>query len=914
MGLQKYWQKRDFGVTSEPRGAHARAGDTLGFVVQRHAARRLHYDFRLELDGVLLSWAIPKGPNLDPAEKRLAVRTEDHPLEYASFEGEIPPKQYGAGQVTLWDRGHWIPQGDPHEGLHRGNLKFELVGEKLAGHWALVRMKSRGEAQENWLLVKERDDYARRGADGEVTTLAPGSVLTGNADKHRPKAAKQAHQKSPARTGQAHATGAVPAAALTDPKTVRGARAAALPESLRPQLATLASEAPRGDAWLSEFKFDGYRVLCRLDNHQARLLTRSGLDWTTRWPAIARAFERLPVRDAWFDSEVVALDEDGAIRFQLLQNWARKGERARLACYVFDLMHLDGVDLRGAPLIERKRLLQERLDAREPDGVLLYSEHVVGRADEVFQHACAHQMEGIIAKRAEAAYQSLRSPSWLKVKCALRQEFVIGGYTDPAGSRSGFGALLLGVYDDSKQLVYAGRVGTGFDEATLEQIAALFPKLVSDKAPFAVPPKGREAMGVHWLAPKLVAEVRFAEWTGSGYVRHAAFVSLRSDKKPGDIRREQALSRAQAETMENTGAAAGSGKQARDSAAKSSTKSAAKSSAKSAAKSSTKSDAISSGQQRSVIRKNAKGVEEAEVAGVRLTHPQREMFDGTGISKLDLAHYYEDIADWILPHLALRPLTLVRCPKTAGKQCFYQKHANQTTPAEVDRIAVHKAEGAGGKDKKDDRDDAIYMTVNRLRSLIALVQMGVLEIHTWGARGKHLDKPDRIIFDLDPAPDVAWPQVVEGAQLTHALLDEIGLQSFVKTTGGKGLHVVVPIKPDRAWDEIKPFSHAIARHLEKQLPDRFIANMAKKKRTGKIFVDYLRNGWEATAIAAYSTRQRPGAPVSVPLAWDELSADLKSDHFTVANVRDRLANLLQDPWEAYYKLNQRVTSAMLRLF
>jgi bifunctional non-homologous end joining protein LigD len=856
MGLQKYWQKRDFKTTPEPRGEVEPVGQTLSFVVQRHAARRLHYDFRLELDGVLKSWAIPKGPNFDPAQKRLAVHVEDHPLSYGDFEGDIPAGEYGGGHVIVWDRGQWRPVGDPHAGLRAGNLKFELEGEKLSGRWALVRMHTREGSKENWLLIKERDEYARSGVQAEITELEPDSVLSGIQGKRRRLAAKT-------KPTQASAV----AASISDPQRLARAKKAPLPESMKPQLATLTETIPTEEDWLHEFKLDGYRVMVRLQNGHASLFTRSGNDWTKKWSGLARACEGLPARDAWLDGEVVALDDAGRISFQLMQNWARAGQNVRLCCYLFDLMYLDGVDLRRTPLRERKQLLRELMQDQPKSGPLLFSEHIQGHGPEVYAQACANQMEGVICKRADSPYHGMRSRDWLKVKCALRQEFVIGGYTEPQGSRSAFGALLLGVYNEQGELEYAGRVGTGFDELTLKEVGRQVTKLESKATHYARPPTGADARGVHWVEPKLVAEVRFGEWTGSGSVRHASFMGLRADKQPGEIRREQPQAVPAVENKPVT------------------------------------------------VRKNSKGVEEAQVAGVRLTHPGREMFADTGLTKLELARYYEDIAPWILPHLHQRPLTLLRCPgvgaqgKSKGKgngddqYCFYQKHANNTTPADVERIEV-----------VDEKSSECYMTVTRLHSLIGLVQMGVLEIHTWGAHGKQLTKPDRIIFDLDPSPEVEWTQVIEGAQLTRALLDELGLHSFVKTTGGKGLHVVVPIKPEHSWDVIKPFSRAIAIHLEVHLPDRFIANMAKKKRTGKIFVDYLRNGWEATAIAAYSTRARPGAPVSVPLAWDELRPDLKSDHFNIERVRQRLARLTEDPWKDYFSCRQRVTAAMLRTF
>jgi bifunctional non-homologous end joining protein LigD len=868
MGLDKYWEKRDFQITPEPRGKMVQPGKQLHYYIQKHHARRLHYDFRLELEGTLKSWAVPKGPSLDPEDKRLAVHVEDHPLEYGTFEGEIPAHQYGAGHVLLWDRGIWTPIGDPNAGYRKGRLKFQLDGEKLAGSWSLVRMSPReGEKQENWLLIKEHDEEARSGDAAQITELRPESV----ADK--PAAAKKSN-RSGGKSKQAKRK-----SNAEMPATPQAKPASPMPVEISPQLATLASHAPEGDEWVSEIKFDGYRALCRVDNDKARIYTRGGLDWSSKWPDIAKAAAALPVEQAWLDGEVVAIEPDGSISFQALQNMARHGKAAQLAYYVFDLLYLNGADLREVPLIERKQLLKTLLDQSKESHLLLYSEHIAGGAREVFEHACMHGLEGIVVKRADSTYLSARSRSWLKVKCMLRQEFVVAGYTEPAGSREQFGALLIGVYDDNQKLRYCGRVGTGFDAALLKSVSRDFNRLEQAKPAFANPPKGSEARGVHWLNPELVAEVSFAQWTHSGVVRHASFVGLRNDKPANEIQREKALSDSEIDQVEAEA----------HTAAESVAKPAKKVSTRAAAKQT----AAASG-------KNARG----NVAGIEISNPAKILFADAGLTKLGLAQYYERIAEWVLPHLQQRPLTLVRCPNGGGAKCFFQKHVNETVSEEIERIEV--PEGDGGS--------ATYMMANNEQALVGLVQMGVLELHTWGSHEGALTTPDRIIFDLDPAEGLDWQLVIEAAQLVRGLLDEIGLQSFVKTTGGKGLHVVAPIKPEHQWDEIKAFSKAIAEHLARTLPDRFTANMAKAKRVDRIFIDYLRNGSGATAVAAYSTRAKPDAAVSVPISWEELKPALHSNSFNVGNILDRMEQLKQDPWRDYFRLKQRITAKMLGLF
>lgn len=848
MSLEKYWQKRDFSKTPEPRGKVMRPGRQLHYYIQEHHASRLHYDFRLELDGTLKSWAVPKGPSLDPADKRLAVHVEDHPLEYGTFEGDIPEHQYGAGHVKLWDRGLWEPEGDAAEAYKAGRLKFHLDGRKLHGGWTLVRMGRQEGKQENWMLIKEHDDEAREGEEAQITVLRPESV----ADHPRQKAGDGVTHSGTS-TRQAKST-----AKDIRARDIVGAVSSDMPEMIIPQLAMLAEHAPKGDIWLSEVKFDGYRAVCRIVDGKVNIYTRATHDWTRKWPTIAGALSELPIENAWVDGEVVAIDHDGKISFQTLQNRMREGQSAQLVYYVFDLMYLNGFNLTAVPLVERKRLLKEVMDQLPEGGPLIYSDHMTGDAPEVFEHACMHGMEGIVVKRADAAYLQLRGRSWLKVKCQQRQEFVIGGYTDPAGTRSAFGALLLGVYEGDR-LRYCGKVGTGFNEQSLRDVLKQMRKLEQDDTAFANPLTGTEARGVHWLKPKLVAEVDFAQWTNGGSIRHASFVGLRTDKPARQIGRERAIG-----DKEIT--------QSADESAKAS---------------------------HATRGKEGKAV----VAGIELTHPDKILFPRIGLTKLALAEYYEGVADHLLPHLKDRPLTLVRCPQGDGHKCFFQKHVNETVADAIERVEVPEEKGTD-----------IYMMANNLPAVIGLVQMGVLELHTWSSQAGTLTRPDRIIFDLDPAEGLDWKMVAEGAQLVHGLLNEIGLQSFIKTTGGKGLHIVVPIQPELTWDEVKPFTRSIAEHMARTLPDRFTSNLAKRKRGGRIFIDYLRNSQGATAVAAFSTRAKPEATVSMPIFWEELDEGVRADSFNVRNVMKRLVAIKDDPWKDYWRLKQRITDKMHDLF
>lgn len=861
MGLEKYWQKRDFDITPEPRGNAVDSGSELAFYIQKHHARRLHYDFRLELQGTLKSWAVPKGPSLDPKDKRLAVHVEDHPLEYGTFEGDIPAHQYGAGHVILWDQGIWEPIGDAIKGYRDGSIKFHLHGEKLSGKWALVRMKGKNDGdKENWLLIKEKDDKARSGNEANITENMPASVNVQVSSRTK----LQTSSKKPLAKAS-RKTSAAPDNSLPN-KLLKP-----MPASFKPQLATLAHRAPQGEEWLAELKFDGYRAMSRLDNGKAAIFSRNGNDLSAKWVSIVNALAELPVEQAWLDGEVVAIRPDGTISFQDLQNAMQLGKDVRLVYFIFDLLYLNGSDLTGLPLIQRKELLQALLAGNNKKSPLHFSDHIEGNADEIFQHVCMHGQEGIIVKRKDSHYHQYRSQDWLKVKCNQRQEFVIGGYTNPAGSRSGFGALLLGVYDDNAKLHYSGRVGTGFNATTLKYIAAQFSKLESDKPAFVEPPRGQDALGVHWLKPKLVAEVRFASWTDSGVIRHASFLALRDDKPAEEIVHEVALGSQQVDKLEHkiSGTRKEKAPEHEVTAVVSSTSN----------------------------RGNVK------IAGVTLTHPAKVLFTGTGITKQGLAEYYAKVEKWMLPHLHDRPLSIVRCPDGQAEQCFFQKHARISMRADIERIQVPTSQ-----------NDATYMLANNLPAIIALVQMGVLELHTWGASKHHLEQPDRLIFDLDPAEGLEWEAVTDAALLTRGLLEELGLRSFVKTTGGKGLHVVVPIVPEHDWNTIKQFTKGIAVHMSAQLPNRFTANMSKQKRSKKIFIDYLRNSLGATAIAAYSTRAKPNATISVPILWEEVGAEVRSDSFTVNNIMQRLTTLNEDPWKDYAKTKQRVTSKMLKHF
>lgn len=825
--LARYHGKRDFSRTPEPRTGGRSGKRVLSFVIQKHHASHLHYDFRLELDGTLKSWAVPKGPCLDPTVKRMAVHVEDHPMSYADFEGTIPPRQYGAGTVIVWDRGDWLPDGDARKSLAAGKLKFELRGEKLHGHWTLVRMHGKGdEKHEPWLLIKERDGEARDLSDYDVLEEQPASVLTGRGvDEVDSPPKKKAGVKVPAKKTAAR----------------KAAAKVALPAAFQPQLATLAaSPPPSPDDWLYELKFDGYRLLTRIEKGKVRCFTRNGLDWTARLPALAEALAKLSTGSAWLDGEITVEGDNGAPDFQALQNAFDRGATAAIVYWLFDAPFLDGHDLRDTPVEERRALLA-RLLGKKPPAPLRLSEAFDAPPRDLLASSARIGFEGIVGKRKGSPYVSRRSPDWIKLKNQLRQEFVIGGYTAPKGARAGFGALLLGVHDEaSGRLRYCGNVGTGFDAGRLADIKARLDKLATGDCPFDPAPRGAKAQ---WVRPTLVAEVSFGEWTREDRVRQAVFQGLRTDKPAGDIQRERA-------------------KQPTASATK-------------------------------------KGATPAMAQ--KITHADRVIDAQSGTTKGALAAYYGSVATLMLPHLRGRPVALVRAPDGVGGELFFQKHLqNREIP------------GVRLLDPALDLGHEPLLQIDTRTGLLGAAQMNVIELHTWNATSRAIDRPDRMTFDLDPGEGVAWPQIQEATLLVRTLLDELGLPAFLKTSGGKGLHVVVPIRRQYGWEAVKGFSQAVVAHLAQTIPERFVAKSGPRNRVGKVFVDYLRNGFGATTVSAWSARSRPGLGVSVPLAWDELPALTGAAQWTVANAGERFSTG-NKPWAAMERSRKGLAAAMKTL-
>ena len=844
MALDEYNRKRDFAATPEPGGEAKPTGKrgqrhALQYCIQKHDATRLHYDFRLELDGTLKSWAVPKGPSLDPKSRRLAVHVEDHPLDYATFEGTIPAGHYGAGDVIVWDRGVWIPQGDPEEGYRKGKLKFALEGEKLSGTWNLVRTRMEG-GKEQWFLIKSNDESARPESEYDIVREQPDSVLSDRTliPRKRGKAKLEVDAK-PVKTPPARR-----ARKKADQVTLSGAKSAALPESIKPQLATLVESVPDGD-WRYEVKFDGYRIMARIDSGKVQLFTRNGHDWTAKMPQQAEALAALGLESAWLDGEVVVPNEDGTPDFQALQNAFEVGRSGTIVYYLFDLPYLNGMDLREVPLEERRAALSQVLEHNDND-LLRFSADFTEQPESVLESACQMKLEGLIGKRAGSTYVSKRSSSWVKIKCKNRQEFIIVGYTDPKGARSGFGALLLGLHDEAGALQYAGKVGTGFNQVTLKSLHAKLEALEVDKSPLAKAPPAADVRGAHWLKPELMCEVAFAEMTRQGVIRHSVFHGLRSDKP------------AQAITHERPAKAAttGSGK-------------AAASSANSAGK-------------------------------IKISNPERIIDKTIGATKMELARFYAEVAPWALPHLRHRPLALVRAPEGIDGELFFQKHTEKLSIPHITQL-----------DTALFPDHAALMTIDTPEALVSAAQMGTIELHTWNAVAPVLDHPDRFVLDLDPDPALPWKRMVEATQLTQTLLDEIGLQSFLKTSGGKGLHILVPLEPAHDWAEVKAFSQAIAQYMAKLMPQHFSAVSGPKNRVGRIFIDYLRNSQGASTVAAYSVRAREGLGVSVPIHRDEL-ADLKGANlWTIRNLMPRLEEQGDDdPWEGIDATGQRITADM----
>ena len=789
--LERYNAKRDFAKTAEPAGTLA-PGHGNSFMVQKHDASRLHWDFRLEMDGVLKSWAVTRGPSLDPDEKRLAVRTEDHPLSYATFEGTIPKGQYGGGTVMLWDRGTWSPiKGKSAKDLEKGHLHFVLDGERMKGEWLLIRLKPRGkEKSENWLLRKIDDDYAG-GTDALVetalTSVATGRTMVEIAEGAKPKSSLAKRGRGTSEAGG----GGGPKRAARGKPAAKGK----LPAFHDLQLATLVDAVPTGSQWLHEVKYDGYRALIAIAKGKAKIFTRSGLDWTDKFSAIAEAAAKLDVSSALIDGEIVAF-KDGKPDFSTLKDAiSNKGD---MTLFAFDLLELDGEDLTKLPNIQRKERLRPLVDGK--DARLQFAEHIIGAGEQLFSTMCREGYEGVVSKLADAPYRGQRTKAWLKIKCTKRQEFVIIGWT-PSDTSRGFRALLLGL-NGPDGFYYAGKVGTGFDTATMMDLSAKLAKL-ERKEPTVEAPRAA-VRGAHWVAPKLVAEIAFSETTPDGVLRHPSFLGLREDK-----------------------------------------------------------DA------KHVIAEKPVPVDDAPVpeVQVKVSNRDRLIFPDSDVTKGDLADYYARMAPVILPWAANRPISLVRCPQGRAKRCFFQKHDAGTFGEHVKHVPIREKDGSVEP----------YLYIDDADGLVTCVQMGTIEFHGWGSSVATLEQPDRMVFDLDPDEDLGFDLVKKAAEDIKNHLAEIGLVSFPMLSGGKGVHVVVPLKPQAEWPAVKDFSERFARALGEAEPDRYVANMAKAKRKGRIFIDYLRNQRGSTAVLPYVARARSGAPVAAPVSWTELR-DIDSAH------------------------------------
>ncbi len=949
--LARYRSMRDFNITAEPSGDQKPKPEALPFVIQKHAATRLHYDFRLGWRGVLKSWACAKGPSYNVHDKRLAVEVEDHPMEYGGFEGIIPRGQYGGGTVMVWDQGTWTPHVDVDEGLRKGNLKFALHGTKLNGNWALVRMEGKAahEGKPNWLLIKEHDDTERPDGAPAVTEEKPDSAVTGRSLEEIATAGTHVwNSKETATEGQAWyrqraaeadavarpdvATVAEPGAAQSlngvgdatsshvrksksaTPSREAGTRGGPapsdsaiaslpkenLPEFLKPQLASEGEAVPTGSNWVHELKLDGYRMQARKAGDKVQLLTRTGLDWTHRMRPVAAALQQLAARNAVVDGEVVVLDANGVSSFARLQASFEKGETHPMTYFAFDLLHLDGHSTRDLPLLERKRMLREMLP--EDTDELRFADHLDAEGETVFHHACELHAEGIISKKADAKYTSGRGHAWVKSKCLHEQEFVVGGYTDLSNGTRGIGALLLGYYDDAGKLTYAGRTGTGFNARIHAMLRDKLEALDQQTCPFAkIPNEARR--GAHWAKPETVVQVRFATWTGENQLRQAAYLGLREDKPAMEVRREDAAPTPK-RVKESSSADPGSdgnyvktrpiatmpaaSSPAPGKASMSNTP-AVKASASKPAKAKTSPDAATL----------------LPIPSIRLTHPAKIVDAESGVTKRQLAAYLFAVSGQMLPHIADRPLSLVRCPDGSGKPCFYHKHVNAMLPAGVGSVMV--------SDKKGGTPEP-YITLNTAESLAGLAQMSVLEVHPWGSTNADLEHPNRIVIDLDPDESLPWSQVTESAIEVRTRLKHLGIESFVKTTGGKGLHIVFPMQPEYDFATMKAWAHGFVQDMEKANPRLYLSKMTKAARTGKIYLDYLRNERGATAVAPFSMRSRPGLPVSVTLDWKELAAPDRP-RFRIDNFPDEWQDRLKrDPWKKMLTLQQSLTRDVIQRF
>jgi bifunctional non-homologous end joining protein LigD len=863
--LSTYRKKRDFEKTAEPSGdVQVAPTEQRRFVIQKHAATRLHYDLRLEFDGVFKSWAVTRGPSLDPHDKRLAVEVEDHPLDYGDFEGTIPKDQYGGGTVQLWDRGTWDSE-DPERGFAKGDLKFNLHGDKLHGSWVLVRMRHdrNGGKRTNWLLIKHRDEYAKEGEDNDVLeedrSVASGrtmkQIAEGKGKAPKPfMMAKNGKGKADAVWHSNRGEAAEARAKAKPAKQAQASRIDSIPGFITPQLCTSVDRPPSGEGWGHEIKFDGYRVQLRVEDGKATLKTRKGLDWTDKFKAIAREGSALP--DALIDGEIVALDHDGNPNFSALQAAISDGKTEKLIFFAFDLLFAEDMDLRKLPLRERKARLKELLDAQKGKSIR-YVEHFEVDGEAVLKSAAELKLEGIISKKLSAPYHSGRTESWTKAKARAGQEVVIGGWKTTNGK---FRSLMAGVYRGD-HLVFVGIVGTGFGQDTVKRVMPALKAAASDENPFGGKNAPRKARDVHWLRPELVAEIEFAGWTADGNIRQAAFKGLRQDKPADEVKAEKPVMTKVTKPVAKVGKAAS---------------------------------------------KPSSGKSSAAVMGVVISNPGKAMWpdagDGEPVTKLDLARYFEAVGDWMIAHLAGRPCSIVRAPDGLKGQHFFQRHGMQGTSELMKLVKV-------SGDRKP------YLQIDRVEGLAAVAQAGGLELHPWNCAPDLYDVPGRLVFDLDPAPDVEFADVVEAAKEMRDYLERLGMESFCKTTGGKGLHVVVPLlhgaKERVGWKEAKAFAQGVCRLMANEEPDRYLLNMSKAKRTGKIFLDYLRNDRMSTAVGALSPRAREGATVSMPLTWAQVKGDLDPKRFTVRTVPALLAKT--KAWQGYDEAASSIKVAARKL-
>ncbi|NYZ61341.1 DNA ligase D [Luteimonas deserti] len=861
MTLAEYRRKRRFDSTREPEpGKRAPRGTRPIFVVQLHHASRRHYDFRLQVGDALKSWAVPKGPSYDPGVKRMAVEVEDHPLDYAGFEGEIPKGQYGGGHVARFDTGTWATDDDVEAALAKGHLRFELFGRKLKGGWHLVR-SGKPARQPQWLLFKDRDAYAG--------TLEADDLL-GDVEAPPPDDARRAG------TGKARKRGATEVPVATRPRHDWAAAARKLPEARRaaapdgpftPQLAKLGDSAPVGEPWLHELKWDGYRLLVTIARGQVRLWSRNALEWTDKVPEITTALARLGLRSAAFDGELIA-GRGSREDFNLLQQTLSGERQGGLALVLFDLLHVDGVDITDAPLFARKALLQRML-GQTPPAHLAFSSHIEGDAGAAVELASEAGFEGVISKRGDRAYRPGRGDDWRKTKELASDEYAVVGYTPPKGSRSGFGSLLLARPDPEHGWRYAGRVGSGFSDALLDTLTAKIGKAGRDAPTVHVPPNDTDLRAARWFEPRFVVEVFSRGTGGHGLLRQPSLKAVRPDKSVDDL----------SDSDHDPG----------DSGMPTPPRTPAKRAAKQAPRRAAKAPEPAPGTRPAA---RARGKAAPARTPPELSSPDKVLFPGDTLTKRDVGDYYTRVMDWLLPEIAGRPLSVIRCPGGIDSACFFQKHHTAGMQL-VETVRLKEESGAGD-----------YLVVTDAAAALELVQFNALEFHPWGAQAKTPDTADRIVFDLDPGDGVAWTETVAAARQVRDLLARVGMESFVRTTGGKGLHVVVPLNPGAPWTRVKPFAQAFAQSLVQMEPLKYVATATKKFRAGKIFIDYLRNGRGATSVASFSLRARSGAPVAMPLRWEDLGRVKSGDAWTLRNAPARLARLKAHPWGRFGDLRQ----------